>query len=231
MDRQETALLWHGLGRSAPWGRIFDRAEDWIFSPVPHPAHARLMRPGLVGTNYEPGGIVIVNERAPGARVEHGHSPLDVGAYHRTLDEFHHSTRPEDVLSRFEALMAFTLQLAEERRFNGLTNACFDALPVGRDRVSFLHLVPYPVRDDAWLNTRIMDRAFETVLSHQMEALAPRTIIAIGRSVENALVRNGVEVDWMVPPATCETEPGREAMQTLAMIAEQFKGSSTAAAA
>jgi hypothetical protein len=231
MNRQDTALLWHGLGRAAPWKRIFERAEDWIFSPVPHPAHARLMRPGLVGPKYRPGGIVIVNERAPGARVERAYSPYDRGAYHRALGEFHDAAGPDNVLARFETLTGFTLQLAEERRFNGLTNACLDALPVPRDQVSFLHLVPYPVRDDAWLNTRIMDRAFEAILNRQLRTLAPHTIVAIGRSVENTLVRNGVAVDWMVPPGSCEAEPGREAQQTLAHMADQFKQMGAAAAA
>lgn len=231
MNRQETALLWHSLGKTVPWSRIFDHAEDWVFSPVPHPAHSRLMRPGLVGPNYRPGGVVIINERAPGARVERSHSPYDRGAYHRALAEFHDAVLPKDVLSRFESLMGFTLQLAEKRRFSGLTNACFDALPVPRDQVSFLHLLPYPVRDDAWLNTRIIDRAIDTVLSRQLQALTPRTIIAIGRSVENGLARNGFEVDWMVPPAACESEPGREAVQKLAAISEMFRGSGSAAAA
>lgn len=209
LDRRAAADRWHEnvqVGRA----EIFGPHEPRML-PIAEPEDAKVMFPGYVGLDYEPGGVVLVAINPAGGTDRFRATPGDrvlIPQLRRLRD----ARTDTDRLKAFEEANRLFLQVVPE--WNIWTNV---ALPVLRtlkvepSRVAYLNLVPYRTRKNTMPPAEARTRAWTRVTKPTLDLLAPGRIVTLGKKVDGPFSRlyagtadriciprmNG---DWGLPP-------------------------------
>jgi len=158
--------------------------------PLKQQDDARVMFAGLVTGGYVPGeGIVIMAINPAGGGDNDTRIPSDHELY-KSMHEFKEAAVGE-ILDKFEALNKAALE--SEQSWGGLTkyiNAVLEATDRKNNHV-YMNAVPYRVRGDkaSDIPRDAFSKAYDKIVSNQLEALKPRAIIVLGKTTDKVLGR------------------------------------------
>ena len=151
---------------------------------------AKVMFPGLVSEGYVPGeGMVIMAINPAGGGDNDNRISTDHALYD-AMNEFKKATENQ-IYEKFEVLNRSALE--SEQSWGGLTkyiNAILEATGRQNNHV-YMNAVPYRIRGDK-ANALPKDafiRAYDRIISKQLEILKPRAIVVLGKTTDNVLGR------------------------------------------
>lgn len=184
-DRSALARLWHKRAKITRQ-EIFG-AMDANLRPVKSVSQADVAVPGMVGENFQCGGLAIVSVNPAGGKDDFRPTPGDDKLYEATK-----AIAMSDDLNAFEVMnqayrSGMPLWGAQWQHINAILTASQRSL----QHLAYPYLVPFRTRGDngSALRQDVINRAYETGFVEIMRELQPTLIIPVDRHSEFAVQR------------------------------------------
>jgi hypothetical protein len=175
--RQEVADVWHELSqisRAAIFGVENEKRE-----PLHNREHAALPALGWVGSDYLPGGLLIMAANPGGGgdayRPAYGDAEL-YGSFARLKVA---RSRP-DMLAAFEAMSLLYQRLTTGHNISLPLQAILHHSKVTSDECAFLNVFPFRTREDKWPGAPARAAAMHKVVERQLSILRPSRLVCLG---------------------------------------------------
>jgi len=174
-----------------------DLFEDSRLDPVQALQDAATAASGWVGSAWQPGSTVLVGINPGGGGDTYRRNSNDDELY-GLLRGFRDATGERQRAEAFATLSNAWINIQRGHNIWRLIEPLLEALGKRTDEVAFLNILPFRTRQDAPAPIAVLKKAWEKATFPQIEALAPRRIIALGKKAHNVLVRlvpeNGPEL-------------------------------------
>lgn len=170
-----------------------------VLMPVSEPVDAITAAPGLVGSHYRSGGVLILSVNPAGGKDDRVSSSDDHFMYAAFRELA--SASDAELESKFKILNQIIVeQMPSWGVYKRYTAPILKALDLELAEIAYIYAVPFRTRGDhgAKIAPEIVDRAYDTGLGQQLSVLAPSMIIPIDRHSERMTHRY---------VASCETPP------------------------
>ena len=174
-------------------GEIF---PDSKLTPVTQPNDAATAAPGWVGKNWKPGGTLLMAINPGGGGDAYRLNGTDERLY--SLIRAFKEAPAEDRGGALMALSDAWIGIQTTHNIYRLIHAIMNALNSAADDMAFLNVLPFRTRNDAAAGSAVLRRAWATATSHQVTALQPKRIIALGRKAYDALTAVGATNQYEV---------------------------------
>ena len=155
---------------------------------------------GMVGKNYEPGGLAILSVNPAGGKENYqsNHSTSRKQRANEMYERMRDLRNSKYILHAFEKSNEAILN--DYPDWGSMANYCRDILrAVNRNfnDISYLHVVPFRTKGDkgSTINKRYLDNGYDKHLKNQLGMLSPSHIIAVDRPSETAAKRYQHEHD------------------------------------
>lgn len=170
--------------------------SDTRLMPVTRPEDAAIAAPGWVGKQWHSGGTLLMAINPGGGGDAYRLNPMDERLYglFRTF-----KSAPAD--QREEALAALStawIEIQKTHNIYRLIRPIMEALDAGNEDLAFLNVLPFRTRQDKPAGSAILRQAWNVATSHQVAALRPSRIIALGRKAFDALTAVGATKTYQV---------------------------------
>lgn len=165
---------------------IFDTAK---LMPITQTDDASTAAPGWVGPSWKAGGTVLMAINPGGGGDNYRLNSADEQLY-GLIRRFKFASPVE----RKEALLALSdawVKIQMTHNIYRIIRPILEALSADNDDVAFLNVLPFRTRNDAPAGSANLRRAWDVATRHQVEALKPKRIIALGRKAFDALTAAG----------------------------------------
>ena len=223
--RNQVAELWHEGARLSRKD-VFGQNDE--LRPEYENGHLNwqtdVVAVGMVGTDYRPGGLILLSVNPAGGKAEFGSNDLSDKTYERYKD----LRRTGNPLSRFEksnrALIASVPRWRITRQYY---NRILESTGKRLSDVSLLYVVPFRTSGDngSAMKSAYLDNGYTKHLQRQLEVLSPGHIIAMDRPSERAALAyrgdSGSEVKVIYFTRKRDAHPERD--DTLRNIAREFR--------
>ncbi|MEZ4563644.1 MAG: hypothetical protein R2853_13005 [Thermomicrobiales bacterium] len=228
MDRQSLANLWRDAAQITRQD-IFG-SEDKLLPVYPASAHelalqAQLPAVGMVGPDYS-GSLVILSVNGAGGKFDHRSHPSSDRMYDR-IGALKASTHGPTALEAFEALNnSIRASMPDWSIYQRHTSKILQAARHELADIAYLYVVPFRTKNDEGYKIlrRYREAAYSSHLIHQLQALEPKTIIAIDRSSEQAALQFKADhPDTNLIYYTRQRDAHDEQKRTLTEIAKFFQ--------
>jgi hypothetical protein len=166
--------------------------EDDRLMPQCSVADASIAAPGWVGEDWQPGCTLLVAINPGGGGDRYRINPTDVRLY----DLVRAFRRAEELASQSAALRALSdawLQIQSTHSINRVMTAVLAATGGTIQSSAFLNVLPFRTREDKPARKSELRNAWEKGASHQVRALAPARIVALGCKAHDALLAAGAD--------------------------------------
>ncbi len=180
--RDKLAQLWHQRAKLTR-ADIFG-SHDATLRPIAVPSQVDICVPGMVGPEYQAGGLVIVSVNPAGGR--DGFIPT---AGDKALYEAAVAVRRSDEPEHFERLcQAFIRGMPSWGPQWRIINDLLKATGTRLTELAYPYLVPFRSRGDegSRLPKPVLDAGYLCGFAELLEALEPRLLIAVDRPSESA---------------------------------------------
>ncbi|MBF0217741.1 MAG: hypothetical protein HQL30_12205 [Candidatus Omnitrophica bacterium] len=174
--------------------------------PISNQDDARVMFPGLVSECYVLGEGIVVMAINPGGGGDNDTRIQTDHAFYGAMNEFKQASG-EEIHAKFEALNRAALE--SEQSWGGLTKYINTILcATGRQNNHvYMNAVPYRIRGDKanQVPREAFIRAYDKIVSKQLEILKPRAIVVLGKTTDNILgmyYRDKVPGYYVIPGTT-----------------------------
>ena len=148
--------------------------------------------PGWVGKSWKSGGTVLMAINPGGGGDNYRVNPTDARLY-GLIRNFRDATSEEERAVGLRELSDAWIQIQASHNIRRIIDAIFTALGTNAHQTAFLNVLPFRTREDRPARKAELRRAWEGVTKHQVAALAPRRIIALGCKAYDALLAAGAD--------------------------------------
>lgn len=173
---------------------IFGASDSLM--PVSEVQDASTAAPGMIGTRYSKGNLVLLSINPAGGKDDSTSSISDREMYagYRALG----SSSDADLNQAFATFNAYVArQMPSWRVYKQHTNRILEALDLELDEIAYLYVVPFRTRadDGARIPVNVVDRAYDAGLDHMLALLSPKVLVAIDRHSERCAIRYSEQSD------------------------------------
>ena len=194
--------------------------EDDRLMPQRSIADAQIAAPGWVGRDWQPGGALLVAINPAGGGDSYRINPTDAPLY-----DFARAFRAADGLeSQSAALRAFSdtyLQVQSTHSIIRVMTAVMAATGETFQSSAFLNMLPFRTRENKSARRSEVRNAWDKGTSHQVRALAPARIVALGCKAYDALLAADAHHDHkivLIKRARGDNSIPLHALETLAQL-------------
>lgn len=185
--RDEVVRAFH-LTAKLSRSEVFD---DDRLMPTSAVIDAATAAPGWVGADWMPGGTLLVAINPGGGGDKYRINPTDRKLYD-AIRFFRDAPEPRQAkLMRRMSDIAIEVQASHNIR--RVVNAVFDAGGLPPPHWAFLNVLPFRTREDKRARKAELQRAWRKATGRQVEALAPRRIVALGQKAYDAMLAAGAD--------------------------------------
>lgn len=147
--------------------------------------------PGWIGDRWRPGGTLLVGINPGGGGDAYRGNATDARLY-GLIQEFRHA-EPGDQADALAAMSDAWIAIQATHNIRRIIDAVLDAVGEYARSSAFINVVPFRTRNDAAPRKTALTRAWKLASGPQVEALAPRRIVALGRKAYDALLQLGAD--------------------------------------
>lgn len=173
---------------------IFD---DDRLTPVSAMPDAMTPAPGWVGKNWKSGGTLLMAINPGGGGDNYRVNPTDARLY-GLIRDFRDAKSTEERLAGLRGLSDAWIQIQASHNIRRIIDAVFKALGTNAHQTAFLNVLPFRTREDRPARKAELRRAWDSVTKHQVAALAPRRVIALGCKAYDALLAAGAAEEYEI---------------------------------
>lgn len=162
---------------------------DTKLTPITQLNNARTAAPGWVGRNWHLGGTMLMAINPGGGGDNYRLNPSDEHLY-ALIRHF----KAASINNQEDALMELSDASARFQKTHNIYRIIapiLSALNCSSEDIAFLNVLPFRTRDNAPAGSGTLRRAWDVATCHQVEALKPKRIIALGRKAFDALAAVG----------------------------------------
>jgi hypothetical protein len=163
---------------------------DTKLMPITQTVDAGTAAPGWVGKSWQPDGGTLLMAINPGG----GGDAYRLNSTDERLYGLFRAFKAAPPDERGEALTELSnawIGIQKTHNIYRLVQPILEALDTGSEDMAFLNVLPFRTRGDAPAGSAVLRRAWDVATSHQVAALRPRRIIALGRKAFDALTAVG----------------------------------------
>lgn len=160
--------------------------SDDLLMPVTALIDANTASPGWVGSDWQPGGTLLVGINPGGGGDAYRGNPTDTSLY-RLIRAFRDAPEPKRAAA-LAALSEAWIAIQAAHNIRRVVDAVFEATSSKARNAAFINMVPFRTRNDAAPRKGDLLRAWQAAVGAQVAALAPRRIIALGKKAHDGLV-------------------------------------------
>jgi hypothetical protein len=173
---------------SAKRDAIFD---DDRLTPISAIQDAVTPAPGWVGKNWKSGGTLLMAINPGGGGDNYRVNPTDARLY-GLIRDFRAARSAEERGAGLRKLSDAWIQIQASHNIRRIIDAVFKALGTDAHQTAFLNVLPFRTREDR------PARVWDTVTKHQVAALAPRRIVALGCKAYDALLAAEADEEYEI---------------------------------
>jgi hypothetical protein len=170
-----------------------DIFDDERLTPLTALIDAQTAAPGWVGRDWAPGHTVLMAINPGGGGDHYRRNPTDEGLY-----SLIRAFRDAAVADRGRALQEMSdawIQIQSSHNIWKVVDAVLNTTKSDPSRSAFLNILPFRTRQDKPARSGELRRAWHRATGKQVESLAPRRIIALGRKAYDAIITTGVSAE------------------------------------
>jgi hypothetical protein len=194
--------------------------EDDRLMPQCSIADAYIAAPGWVGRDWQPGGTLLVAINPAGGGDNYRINPTDARLY----DLVRAFRAAEGLASQSATLRALSdawLQIQSTHSINRVLAAVLAATGGTFQSSAFLNVLPFRTRENKSARRSELRNAWDKGTSHQVRALAPARIVALGCKAYDALLAADAHHDYkivLIKRAIGDNSIPPHALETLAQL-------------
>lgn len=222
-DRMEIARHWQDCTRISRRELFGATAEK--YTPMHLPDDAATMFAGYMGADYKPGsGIVLLGKNPGGGGDAYQARTREDQEFYPLLMEFK-TAEPSDVPGAFEQINKSFTRIITSWRIWNILGPTLDAAGVTVQEIAYMNVIPYRTRGDKMPPVAAQETAWKRIVEPSLDLLAPKAIVALGKSGSGAVVdrcyAGGLRV-FCVPRVIGDRYVSREQREYLELMRTYF---------
>lgn len=174
-----------------------DIFRDHRLQPIRCLDDARTSAPGWVGSNWMPGGTVLMGINPGGGGDNYRINSHDTELY-ALIRALRDANGEEAMGAALSALSAAWISVQATHSLNRVITAVLAAVGQNESQAAFLNVLPFRTRNDKPARKDELRRAWQSASGPQVAALQPRRIVALGCKAHDALLSVGADQDHEV---------------------------------
>ena len=179
-NRMEIARHWQDCARVSR--RDVFGSFDEKYVPVHLPDDASTMFTGYVGLDYKPGaGIVLLGKNPGGGGNGYTSRTAEDQVFYPLLMRLKTAEHSE-ILESFEDMNMAFMRIVRGWNLWRILNPTLVSAGVTIEEISYMNVIPYRTRQNAWPPVAARKRAWQRVVKPSLDLLAPKAIIALGKT-------------------------------------------------
>lgn len=170
--------------------------DDDRLDPISALPHAALAAPGWVGADWRPGGTIFVAINPGGGGDLYRAASNDERLY-RAIQAFK-DAGPTAHAAALAKLSQVWIDIQQTHNIRRVINPVLQAMRSTAQSAAFLNILPFRTRENKAAGAKALSRAWALGTSHQVAALAPRRIVALGYKARDALIAVGADRSYEI---------------------------------
>ena len=187
--------------------------------PLNLSSDAKTMFAGYVGSEYKPGGIILLAINPGGGGDSYTQRSAEDQSLYPLLTAFKEADE-ETCLEEFEAINSVLEKAIRSWNLRRIMGPVLAAVGASLSSICYMNAVPYRTRGDKEPNVMAKSAAWQHVMAPTLDVLRPGMVIALGKKAGSCIERfyTGSAKIWVVPRTIGDSRISPEAQEVLRQI-------------